>query len=238
MSWHWRSRATIAVTCLFVALAACSDDAAEPGGSEGEVSSSSATGDSTAAPLGSSESAGAPPGAEVLGTVQQGKPLEVTVLASNTADDPARWRFTVDRVVCGKPLDPAVMAHAAQSVGAPTATPAPETGKQFCVLSMQAVNVGKSMASWNADSTVSLNVGDIRYTQSQKDASYSSDYAQYWNDRGEVAPTFGLNPGSQGPVHGVFQIPAGDKPASVWVTSGTAIETIDGAEPGHLVLLK
>lgn len=140
-------------------------------------------------------------------------------------------------VVCGKPLDPAVMAHAADSVGAPTASPAPEAGKQFCVLTMDAVNKGKSMAVWNADNTVSLNVADTRYTQSQEDSAYASDYAQYWNDKGQTAPTFGINPGSKGPVHGVFQIPAGENPTSLWVTSGTAITTIDGVEPGYLVLL-
>lgn len=103
---------------------------------------------------------------------------------------------------------------------------------------MDAVNKGKSMANWNADSTVSLNVADTRYEQSQSDSDYASDYAQYWNDKGQTSPTFGLNPGSKGPVHGVFQIPAGEKPTSLWVTSGTAITTIDGIEPGYLVHLK
>ncbi|MFB6837132.1 hypothetical protein [Streptomyces sp. NPDC056361] len=173
----------------------------------------------------------------MLGTVRPGEPFDVTVIASDTADDPHRWRFTVRNVVCGMPLDPAVVAYAADSVGAPTASPTPEVGKQFCVLTMDAVNVGKSRANWNADSRVSLNVADTRYTMSQKDSDYASDYAQYWNSRGQTAPTFGLNPGSKGPVHGIFQIPTGEKPTSVWVTSGTAITTIDGVQPGYLVPL-
>ncbi|MFJ5273826.1 hypothetical protein [Streptomyces sp. NPDC088358] len=98
--------------------------------------------------------------------------------------------------------------------------------------------MGKSKAVWDASDKVSLNVGDTRYEESQKDSEYSSAYAQYYNSKGQVAPTFGLNPGSQGPVHGVFQIPTGQKPTSVWVTSGTAITTIDGPQPGYLVLLK
>ncbi|WP_235024052.1 DUF4352 domain-containing protein [Streptomyces sp. WAC05374] len=173
----------------------------------------------------------------VLGTVRPGEPFTVTILASNTSAEPDRWRFTVNSVVCGKPLDTAVMAYAAESVGASPTTPSPEPGKQFCVLTMQAVNAGKSMASWNADNTVSLNVGDTRYTQSQKDSAYASEYAQYWNSKGQVAPAFGINPGSRGPVHGVFQIPVGDEPTSLWVTSSTAIETIHGVEPGYVVQL-
>ncbi|MFG2503770.1 hypothetical protein ACGFSB_36845 [Streptomyces sp. NPDC048441] len=102
---------------------------------------------------------------------------------------------------------------------------------------MDAVNAGKSSASWDAGGTVSLNVEDTRYTESQKDAEYASGYAQYWNGKGQTAPTFGINPGSKGPVHGVFQIPKSEKPTSIWVTSGTAITTIDGAEPGYLIPL-
>ncbi|MER5741010.1 hypothetical protein ABT117_35825 [Streptomyces sp. NPDC002262] len=173
----------------------------------------------------------------MLGTARLGQAFTVTVLASDTADDPHRWQFTMREVVCGKPLDPAVMAYAADSVGAPTPTPSPEAGKQFCVVTMDAVNVGKSEASWDADDRMSLNVADTRYTMSQKDSEYSSDYDQYENSKGRTAPVFGLNPGSKGPVHGVFQIPAGEKPTSVWVTSGTAITTIDGVQPGYLVLL-
>jgi hypothetical protein len=173
----------------------------------------------------------------VLGIVHKGEPFTITVPASNKANEPDRWQFTVDNLVCGKPLDRAIMAYAAESVGAPTPTPSPEAGNQFCVLTMKAVNAGKSMASWDANDTVSLNVGDIRYTESQRDADYALDYAQYWNSKGQVAPAFGINPGSQGPVHGVFQIPADSQPTSVWVTSGTAIETIDGVQPGHLVQL-
>ncbi|MEU2232237.1 hypothetical protein [Streptomyces vietnamensis] len=105
------------------------------------------------------------------------------------------------------------------------------------MLTMDAVNVGKSEASWEADNRVSLNVADTRYTMSQKDSDYTLDYDQYWNSKGQTAPAFGLNPGSKGPVHGVFQIPAGEKPTSIWVTSGTAITTIHGVQPGYLVPL-
>ncbi|ELS55834.1 hypothetical protein STVIR_3179 [Streptomyces viridochromogenes Tue57] len=38
-------------------------------------------------------------------------------------------------------------------------------------------------------------------------------------------------------MHGVFQIPTGEKPISIWVTSGTVITTFDGVQPGYLVLL-
>jgi hypothetical protein len=229
MAWRRNLSAVLpAAATLLVAVVGCAD-------SPDRAAYSGATPRAAIQP--SSSPSGAPPGAEVLGTVRVGEPFTVTVLASNTTNDPDRWKFTVESVVCGKPLDPAVMAHAAESVGAPTPTPTPETGKQFCVLTMQAVNAGKSEGIWDASSTVSLNVGDTRYTESQADADYASDYAQYWYDKGQVAPTFGINPGSKGPVHGVFQIPAGDKPTSLWVTSGTAIETVDGIEPGYLVQL-
>lgn len=181
---------------------------------------------------------GAPPGAEVLGTPRQGEPFEVTVIASNTADDPSRWRFTVTDVSCGKTLDPAVTAHAADSIGAPHSPPAPEPGKQFCVLAIDVENIGKKQNSWDTSSTVSLNVGDTRYTQSQTDDEYSSEYAQYWQDKTNTVATFGVNPGSKGPTHGVFQIPEGEQPTTAWFTSSTAIETINGTEPGYLVTLK
>jgi hypothetical protein len=229
---------TAAAAVFVVVMAACSGngDQSSAGESTPPGSMTSATGVPTPPTAGPTE--GAPPGAQVLGTARVGESFAVTVLTSSTTADPDRWQFTVRSVTCGKPLDRAVMVFAAESVGSPTATPAPETGKQFCVLTMDAVNVGKSMAVWNADSTVSLNVQDTRYTQSQKDAAYALDYAQYWNSKGQTAPTFGLNPGSRGPVHGVFQIPNADKPTSIWVTSGTAIETIDGVQPGYLVRLQ
>lgn len=215
----------VVAASLLAVLTACSDGSGESGPP------------ASVAPSPDSAPAGAPPGAEVLGTAHPGQSFTVTVLASDTVDDPHRWQFTVREVVCGKPLDPAVMAYAADSVGAPTATPEPEAGKQFCVLTMNAVNVGKSEASWDADNRVSLNVTDTRYTMSQKDSDYTSDYDQYWNSKGQTAPAFGLNPGSKGPVHAVFQIPSAEKPTSIWVTSGTAITTIDGVQPGYLVLL-
>jgi hypothetical protein len=174
----------------------------------------------------------------VLGTARTGEPFTVTITFKDNPNDPDRWQFTVRSVTCGKPLDSAVMAYAAGSVGTPTSTPTPESGKQFCVVAMDALNVGNGEAVWDTDDTVSLNVGDTRYSQSQKDSDYASDYAQYFNSKGQVGPTFGLNPGSRGPVHGIFQIPTGQQPTSLWVTSSTAITTIDGVEPGYLVLLK
>lgn len=218
-------RAAVAASCLTVAVA-CSN-----GGDGGSSPASPPVTTRASVPP------GAPPGAEILGTARPGEPFTfaVTVLASNTTNDPSMWQFTVRTVVCGKPLDPAVMAHAADSVGAPTQSPTPEAGKQFCVLTMDAENVGKSSAVWDADDRVSLNVGDTRYIMSQQDSGHSSDYDQYWIDQGQTSPVFGLNPGSRGPVHAVFQIPASEKPTSLWVTSSTAITTIDGVEPGYLV---
>ncbi|WP_093780632.1 hypothetical protein [Streptomyces sp. yr375] len=221
---------TAAGAVLLVVMAACSDNS-DQASTEGTSTPITPT-----APSAPTE--GAPPGAEVLGTVRTGEPFTVTVVYSDPADDPDRWQFTVRSVTCGKPLDPAVMAHAAESVGSPTPTPTPEAGKQFCVVAMDALNVGKSEAVWNADNSVSLNVGDTRYTQSQQDSAYASDYAQYFSSKGQTGPTFGLNPGSRGPEHGIFQIPPGQQPTSIWVTSGTAITTVDGVEPGYLVLLK
>lgn len=60
----------------------------------------------------------------------------------------------------------------------------------------------------DADNRVSLNVADTRYTMSQRDSGYASDYAQYWYSKGQTAPTFGLNPGSTGPVHALVIAPA------------------------------
>ncbi|MFM9550823.1 hypothetical protein ACKI19_00710 [Streptomyces caniscabiei] len=224
------SRAAAAFALVAI-MASCSGSSDRSPGADG----SAGTGEPTT--TGAGPQAGVPPGAEVLGTARPGMPFTLTVLASDTANDPHRWQFTVRSVVCGKPLDHAVLAYAADAVGSPTASPTPESGKQFCVLTMEAVNVGKSMASWNASNKVSLNVVDTRYPESQRDADYALDYAQYWNSNGETAPTFGINPGSKGPVHGVFQIPAGEKPTSLWVTSGTAITTFDGVQPGYLVHL-
>ncbi|MFE1444080.1 hypothetical protein [Streptomyces sp. NPDC058739] len=224
------SSRTVAAAVLLVVMAACSDNS-DQASVKGETAPSTPTAPRT-------PKDGAPPGAEVLGTVRTGEPLTVTVLASNTANDPARWQFTVRSVTCGKPLDSAVVAYAAESVGSPIPTPTPEAGKQFCVVAMEALNVGKSEEVWNADNTVSLNADDTRYTQSQTDSAYASDYAQYFSSNGQSGPNFGLNPGSRGPVHGVFQIPTGQQPTSIWITSGTAITTIDGVQPGYLVLLK
>ncbi|WP_326790551.1 DUF4352 domain-containing protein [Streptomyces sp. NBC_00151] len=242
MDQHLKVSRTGGAVVFLVLVAACSDssDQASAGGTTSPDRPSVPSSTLSASSAVSNDTDGAPPGAKVLDTVKTGEAFTVTVLASNTVDDPARWQFTVRSVECGKPLDSAVINYTADSVGSPTPAPAPtpESGKQFCVLTMNARNVGKSEAVWDASDKVTLNVGDTRYKQSQKDSQYASDYAQYYNDKGQVGPTFGLNPGSQGPVHGVFQIPTGQKPTSIWVTSGTAIITIDGPEPGYLVLLK
>ncbi|MFI6552970.1 DUF4352 domain-containing protein [Streptomyces griseus] len=181
---------------------------------------------------------GVPPGARVLGSPSQGEPFDVTVVASDTTDDPSRWRFTVTDVTCGKTLDPAVTSAAAESNGSTASPPAPEPGKQFCVMAVDVENIGKKQSVWDTSGTVSLNVGDTRYTQSQTDDGYASDYAQYWQDKTNTVAAFGVNPGSKGPTHGVFQIPEGDKPTTAWFTSGTAIDTFDGTQPGYLVTLK
>ncbi|MEU3051427.1 DUF4352 domain-containing protein [Streptomyces sp. NPDC006984] len=174
---------------------------------------------------------GAPPGAAVLGTPRQGEPFDVTITSSDTTADPDRWRFTVQKVACSESLDPAVMADASDP------SPAPEAGKQFCVVTIQVENIGKKQASWDTSSTVSLNVGDTRYTQSQADDDYASAYAQHWHKDNVTVPVFGLNPRSRGPAPGVFQIPEDEQPTSIWITSSTAIETINGVEPGYLVTL-
>ncbi|MFJ8941058.1 hypothetical protein ACIRL0_35985 [Streptomyces sp. NPDC102365] len=49
---------------------------------------------------------------------------------------------------------------------------------------MDGTNVGKSTASWDASNMVTLNVRDVRHTQSQQDTEYALDYAQYWNQQG------------------------------------------------------
>ncbi|ARF76646.1 DUF4352 domain-containing protein [Streptomyces sp. NPDC012600] len=227
-----RSLSCGVLTAGLLAAAACSTGAPS--------AATSSVGDVTpvAAEPSSDATQGAPPGAEILGSPAQGEAFDVTVIASNTTDDPSRWRFTVTDVTCGKPLDPAVMAKAADSVGASASAPAPEPGKQFCVMAIDVENIGKKQDSWNTSGNVSLNVGDTRYTQTQTDDEYALDYAQFWNDKTSTVATFGVNPGSKGPTHGVFQIPVGDKPSTAWFTSGTAIDTIDGAEPGYLVTLK
>ncbi|MFJ5735454.1 hypothetical protein [Streptomyces microflavus] len=184
----------------------------------------------------SSPDAGAPPGAEILGRPGVGEPFTLTIGATDTAR-PDKFEVTVEEVRCGEPLDPAVVAHAAESVGEPTPTPTPEGGKQYCVVALEVLNVGRSEAIWSAGDVVTLNVDDTAYSQSLADADHAYDYRQYWYSKGEAAPSFGLNPGSTGPDFGIFQIPADDEPTTVWVSSGTSLESFDGPEPGHLVQL-
>ncbi|MFM9812891.1 hypothetical protein ACKI16_30810 [Streptomyces scabiei] len=228
MSSRERSLLAVGAAMVLAALSACSES-----GANGAPDSTRRAPSKVAS---SGATVGAPPGAQVLGTPRKGEPFKVRIAFEDTSQLD-EFQITVRSVTCGKPLDPEVLAYAADSVGAPTSTPTPEGGKQYCVVAMEVMNVGKRELIWNADNTVSLNVGDVAYSQTQKDADIASDYAQYWNSKGQTGPTFGINPGSKGPVHGIFQIPVGDRPTSVWVTSGTAIQTVDGVEPGYLVEL-
>ncbi|PJN28825.1 hypothetical protein CG717_22410 [Streptomyces sp. CB02613] len=175
---------------------------------------------------------GAPPGAEILGRPAVGEPFKLTIDYSNTSalDE---FEVTVDEVRCGEPLDPKALAHAST----PGTEPQPEEGKQYCVVSMEVQNVGKSEADWSADEAITLNVDDIAYSPTQSDNELAALYAQYWSDQGKTDPSFGINPGSKSPEHAVIQIPVGEEPTTVWVASGNLLETIDGVEPGYLVQL-
>ncbi|MGW1338986.1 hypothetical protein ACWD7B_32370 [Streptomyces rubiginosohelvolus] len=176
---------------------------------------------------------GAPPGAEVLGRPAVGEPFKLTIGYSDTSalDE---FEVTVDEVRCGEPLDPKALAHAAD----PGTEPPPEEGKQYCVVSMEIRNVGKSEADWSADDAITLNVDDTAYSPTQSDNELAGLYAQYWSDQGKTDPSFGINPSSRSPEHAVVQIPVGDEPTTVWVASGNLLETIDGVEPGYLVQLR
>ncbi|ETA71167.1 hypothetical protein ActroDRAFT_0197 [Actinospica robiniae DSM 44927] len=178
--------------------------------------------------------AGAPPGAQVLGTVDVGQPFTITFPSSNTAQ-PSKLKLTVKSVVCGKGLDPAVIAYAEQG-GTSSAPPTPAGGSQFCVVSMTAQNVGDASATWSANYGVGLNVGAVQYVETSNDQDLELDYAQVWFQRGQPSPTFGINPGAAGPVNGVFEIPVGAKPTSAWV-SGGSITALNGPAPGYLVRL-
>lgn len=184
----------------------------------------------------SSPDAGAPPGAEILGRPGVGEPFTLTIGATDTAR-PDKFEVTVEEVRCGEPLDPAVVAHAAESVGEPTPTPTPEGGKQYCVVALEVLNVGRSEAIWSAGDVVTLNVDDTAYSPTQSDNDLAKAYEEYRSDQGEADPSSGINPGSKGPEHGIFQIPAGDKPTTLWVASAHLLETINGVEPGYLVQL-
>ncbi|WP_405549074.1 DUF4352 domain-containing protein [Streptomyces globisporus] len=178
-----------------------------------------------------------PPGAEVLGRPAVGEPFKLTIGSSDEAR-PDEFEITVEDVTCGEPLDPKVLAHTADSMGEPTQNPTPESGKQFCVVAMEVLNVGKSEANWFVDDTVTLNVDDTAYSQSQTDAAYAGEYADYWSDQGESGPSYGLNPGSKGPAHAIFQIPEADEPTTLWFASSDWLEGPTGPEPGYLVQLR
>ncbi|MGW9248858.1 hypothetical protein [Streptomyces badius] len=177
---------------------------------------------------------GAPPGAEILGRAALGEPFELTIGSSDEAR-PEEFEITVEDVTCGEPLDPKVLAH--DSLSAPTEPPTPEDGKQFCVARMEVLNVGKGEARWTAEDTVTLNVGDIAYSQTRNDVQLTSAYEEYWYDQGKPRPSFGLNPASKGPVNAVFQIPTADEPTSLWFAAARWLE-LTGPEPGYLVQLR
>ncbi|MEV0604661.1 DUF4352 domain-containing protein [Streptomyces sp. NPDC050315] len=222
-------------TGALVALSACSSDSgsapADTGSAPAEKSSAppSTTGGSTV---------GAPPDAEVLGTPRVGEPFTLTIEEDPDDPKPLKLKVTVERVTCGKPIDPAVLAEEAESIGEPTPTPTPESGKEFCVVSLEVANVGKSEAVWDTQSTVLLNVRDTAYNQTQDDYEYVSAYDSYWESRGRTGPVYGLNPGSKGPAFAVFQIPANTPPTTLWVYSKTlGLADEEGTESGYLVRL-
>ncbi|MFG3404145.1 hypothetical protein [Streptomyces sp. NPDC048142] len=196
------------------------------------VGTASSPGSAVPAAATSSPDVGAPPGAEVLGRPMTGEPFKLTIAYSNTPklDE---FEVTVDEVRCGEPLAPEVRAHAGDRVTEPT----PEEGKQYCVVSMEVLNVGKSEADWSADDAATLNVDDTAYSPTQSDNELADHYARYWSDQGKPDPSSGINPKSRGPEHGVFQIPVDAEPTTVWVASGNLLETIDGVQPGYLVQL-
>lgn len=152
-------------------------------------------------------------------------------LAFTSNDQLAKLELTAKSVTCGQGLDPGGVAYAT-SAGA-TSMPTLAPGTQYCVLYMTARNTGTSMLSWDASETVSLNVGAAQYQETSADQDLALDYEQYWHiNKGQDGPTLGLNPGAQGPLHGVFEIPVCVKPTSVWVAARGAITTIQGVSPG------
>ncbi|MGA4997691.1 hypothetical protein ACPCB7_06640 [Streptomyces arboris] len=227
MSSRGSTFAAFGTAVALLTLTACSS--ASPGRASSPASAVQAAATSN-------PDAGAPPGAEILGRPGIGEPFKLTIDAADTAR-PDEFEVTVEEVRCGEPLDPEVVAHAASSVGEPTPTPTPENGKQYCVVALEVLNVGKSEAHWEAGDAVALNVSDTAYSQSLADADHAYDYSQYWYSKGQAGPSFGLNPGSKGPDHGIFQIPAADAPTTLWVASARSLESFDGAEPGYLVQL-
>ncbi|WP_097865610.1 DUF4352 domain-containing protein [Streptomyces sp. rh34] len=227
MSSRGTTFAAFGTAVALLTLTACSSASTGTASSPGSAVPAAAT---------SSPDDGAPPGAEILGRPRTGEPFKLTITYSDTPklDE---FEVTVDEVRCGDPLDPKVLAHASDFVTEPTPAPTPEEGKQYCVVTMEVLNVGKSEADWSADGATTLNVGDIAYSPTESDNELASHYAQYWSDQGKADPSAGINPGSKGPMHGVFQIPAADRPTTVWVASDHLLETIDGVEPGYLVQL-
>ncbi|WNF28250.1 hypothetical protein RI138_16180 [Streptomyces sp. C11-1] len=225
MSSRGSTFAALGAALALLALPACGAASIGTGSSPGSAVPAAAT---------SSPDAGAPPGAEILGTSSIGEPFKLTIDSTNEAR-PDEFEITVEDVTCGEPLDPKVLAH--DSPSAPTAPPTPEDGKQFCVVSMEVLNVGKGEARWTADDTVTLNVDDTAYSQTRSDAQLTSAYEEYWYDQGEPRPSFGLNPASKGPVNAVFQIPAADEPTTLWFAAARWLKLFD-PEPGYLIQLQ
>lgn len=225
MSTRWSLLLAAVATSALVGPTACSGNSSSPPHTSSPASTSSPP---PAAANTGSTTAGAPPGAQILGTPRKGEPFTITIADGGNAQ-PTMLQITVDSVTCGQ-LDAAVLAFA-------SVTPTPESGKQYCAVAMEVVNVGNSMAVWDASNKVSLNIGATEYTETQADGDLAGDYEQYWYSKGQVGPAFGINPGSKGPEYGVFEIPVGAAPTSLWVSSGSVIQNINGVQPGYLVLL-
>ncbi|KAB2588473.1 hypothetical protein [Streptomyces arboris] len=228
MSTRGSTFAAFGTAVALLTLTAC--------GAAASSDTASSPGNAIPAAATSGPDVGAPPGAKVLGRPAVGESFKLTIDSANEAQ-PHAFDITVEDVTCGEPLDPKVLAHAAESVGDPTQNPTPESGKQFCVVAMDLLNVGKSEANWFVGDAVTVNVDDTAYSQSQTDAAYASDYADYWSDQGESGPTYGLNPGSRGPAHAILQIPEAEESTTLWFASSTWLEGPTGPEPGHLVQL-
>jgi hypothetical protein len=81
------------------------------------ASGGSGAGTPTPKPASGSAANGAPPGAQVLGTVAHNQPFTISLTNGQQTE---KFRLTATSITCGKGLDSAVLAYAATSVGAKT----------------------------------------------------------------------------------------------------------------------
>jgi hypothetical protein len=156
-------------------------------------------------------------GLAVLQTVPLGEPFNLPFEGDDTH---VQFQVTVQTITCGKPIDPAVMQYAAASTGQSAVTPSPIAGTKFCVVAFYAKNAGNTEAGWDASDDVTLNVGPAEYSSQPDDRMLALEYEQYEESLGRQSPVFRVNPGIGGPVHAVFQIPAGASPTDLWVGNG------------------